>query len=148
MTAMRDLSGFGAPSKKPAPARPARKPNSATKTPTAARGTLKTVRASKKRITLSMPTHIASKLKQDSDGSFYLHTILTAFLAHRDAIQAEFEAMRSPLVGLNGARKRQPQGRVQVALLIHAEDLASLDDAANSVELDRSSYIASLIQQI
>lgn len=102
----------------------------------------------KRRITLSLPVETALSLKaaSETEGLFYLDLILAAFVDHGEAIQQQVDLARSgSTVGIRPLRKRSTPGRVQVALLIPAADLALIDDAARQAGVDRSTYVGLLL---
>lgn len=159
MSARRDLSGFHAPAKVVAPVvtQSSKAPKLAAVKPSRTAERLSrhsehdTLAATaKKRITLSLPTAIADKLKTiaDADGRYYLEIILSAFLEHAAELTANGPDASSPFKSHHPRRRRRPAGRVQVALLIHPDDLALIDGAADEVLFDRSSYIAELIERV
>jgi hypothetical protein len=100
------------------------------------------------RITLSIPVDIAQTLrsKSESDGLYYIDIIGAAFSAHRAGVEADY-GRKAPVSPLGGSplRRRQPPGRVQIALVLSSDGLAELDRAAGAVELDRSSYVSELL---
>lgn len=106
-----------------------------------------TQRPRKRRITLSLPIAIGRKLKDLSDRGdrTYREVILEAYLEHAESIQARAREASSPFLGLGTIRRQGPQGRVQVALLIHTDDLGIIDGSAKRARLDRSGYVAELI---
>jgi hypothetical protein len=106
-----------------------------------------TARAAKQRITLSLPIAIAKKLKDTATRSqrTYLEVILGGYVEHAASIQHRATEASSQFEGLRPIRRRWPQGRVQVALLIHPGDLRILDDGAAGARLDRSGYISEVI---
>ena len=133
----RDLSGFG-PSVPPPPRRP----------PSETPATRRPRPQEKRRITLSLPVETALHLKTASqtEGRFYLDLILAAFEEHGPAIQQQVDLARSgSTVGIRPLRKRSTPGRVQVALLIPATDLALIDEAARQAGVDRSAYVGLLL---
>jgi hypothetical protein len=101
----------------------------------------------KRRITLSLPIAIAKKLKDASERSHrtYLQVILESYIEHSDSIDCRASESTPQFEGLSPIRRRWPQGRVQVALLIHDDDLHILDGSARRVRLDRSGYVSELI---
>jgi hypothetical protein len=101
----------------------------------------------KQRITLSLPIAIAKKLKDTAMRTqrTYLEVILEGYVDHAESIQSRVAQSESRFEGLAPIRRRWPQGRVQVALLIHATDLGVLDDSAYRARLDRSGYVSELI---
>jgi hypothetical protein len=104
-------------------------------------------RSTKQRITLSLPIAIAKKLKDVGELTqrTYLEVILEAQIGHAESIHRRVAESLTGFQGLAPIRRRWPQGRVQVALLIHAPDLQVLDESASRAHLDRSGYISELI---
>ncbi len=159
----RNLSGFGAVPKPPRPAAQPPDPSGSpapppvapqrpsAPTPRARRSSALAGRGSpKKRITLSLPVETAARLKEMSQesGRYYLDLILDAFIHGQDEIQAEVDSvLASTDLGLRPLRRRAAPGRVQVALLIPRSDLDSLDEAATAARLDRSGYVAELLDR-
>ena len=145
----RDLSGFGG-SVPPPPRRPPSE-TPATRRPESAEPPARPRRPrpqEKRRITLSLPVETALLLKTASqtEGRFYLDLILAAFEEHGPAIQQQVDLARSgSTVGIRPLRKRSTPGRVQVALLIPATDLALIDEAARQAGVDRSTYVGLLL---
>lgn len=159
MTRKRDLSGFAA--------RPATAPTRPTVLSSAAEGTLvplpprqrtpvhsdsspinppKRKPAVKQRITLSLPTRVATMLRSTADAEqrIFLDIILTAFVAHAEAVESDLVRHRS---GLNpsGSRRRAGSGRTQIPLNILKEDLEELDHRVKSLNIDRSAYVTELL---
>lgn len=101
----------------------------------------------KKRITLSLPIAIAKKLRESAARTqrTYLEVILEAYEAHASRVLNRANEPSSQFEGLRPIRRRWPQGRVQVALLIHAGDLRVIDASTEEVQLDRSGYVSELI---
>ncbi len=148
MTRKRDLSGFGealptpAPRRQPATSVPSPGPPS---TPPARP---KKPKSTKKRITLSLPTAVASLLRKtaESESRIYLDIINQAFTEHSDAIDAAFiEAHRTGMATTLGGRRRADSGRTQIPLNILTEDLKELDRRAQALSLDRSAYVTELL---
>ncbi len=104
----------------------------------------------KKRITLSLPIAIAKKLRDAADRTqrTYLEVILEAYVEHAVSIEIRTADGVTQFEGLVPIRRRWPQGRVQVALLIHETDLHIIDTSAGRVRLDRSGYVSELIALI
>ena len=146
----RDLSGFGGSVPPPPPPSPSEAPL-VTRRPTGAAPPARPHRRgpeAKRRITLSLAVETASMLKtaSETEGRFYLDLILAAFVDHSQAIQQQVDLARSEsTVGIRPLRKRTTPGRVQVALLIPAADLALIDDAARQAGVDRSTYVGLLL---
>ncbi len=146
----RDLSGFGGSLPPPPPRGPAEATPVSRRRP-ASTPTERSRRPrpeAKRRITLSLPVETAAWLKtaSETEGRFYLDLILAAFVEHSQAIQQQVELARAESsVGIRPLRKRTTPGRVQVALLIPAADLALIDDAARQAGVDRSTYVGLLL---
>lgn len=146
----RDLSGFGGSLPAPPPRGPAEAP-AVTRRPPASTPPERSRRPrpeGKRRITLSLPVETAAWLKTASatEGRFYLDLILAAFVEHSQAIQQQVDLARAESsVGIRPLRKRTTPGRVQVALLIPAEDLSLIDEAARQAGVDRSTYVGLLL---
>ena len=154
MTRKRDLSGFGktAPSPAPAPRRPPPVPNEplvpAPAPPSTPRSAPKKAKLGRKRITLSLPTAVASLLRKtaERESRIYLDIIKQAFTEESDAIDAAFiEAHRTGLASTLGGRRRADSGRTQIPLNILVEDLKELDRRAKALALDRSAYVTELL---
>ncbi len=158
----RDLSGFGRVPKPPrptdiAPADSQPTTRSAGRTdekPASGRkrsaGTSVGASPAKKRITLSLPVETAARLKvlSEESGFYYLDLILDAFMRLREEIQSEVNATIGETdLGIRPLRRRAAPGRVQIALLISESDLASVDAAAAAARLDRSGYVAELLDR-
>ena len=155
MTRSRDLSGFGTASKKPEPTQTEPKlPPPPRRTATSA--TRKRPRkvskpeSGVKRITLSLPTSVASQLKATTrrHATYYLDVILNALVDHG----ADVRSAQGPprLVGdleVARPRRKRPPGRTQVPLNIPTEALAQIDKAAADSGLDRSGFIAELLDR-
>jgi hypothetical protein len=79
--------------------------------------------------------------------TFYLDVILEAFVTHAGPIQAAHdEVIRSAHgVTVGRVRRRRPSGRTQIPLVIPSNDLAAVDAAAARLDLDRSAYVAELL---
>ncbi len=102
----------------------------------------------KKRITLSLPTEVAALLRDESTQSdrYYLDIILSAFGRREIEILEAYRNLNADqTLGLRPLKRRKEPGRVQVALLISANDLDRLDASAKAVRLDRSSYVTELL---
>jgi hypothetical protein len=146
----RDLTGFGGslplpPPRVPAEAKPVIRRSPGSTPPERAR---RPRPEAKRRITLSLPVETASLLKtaSETEGRFYLDLILAAFVEHGPAIRQQVDLARAESsVGIRPFRKRTTPGRVQVALLIPAADLAMIDDAARQAGVDRSTYVGLLL---
>jgi hypothetical protein len=88
------------------------------------------------------------KTASETEGRFYLDLILAAFVEHNQAIRRQVDLARAESsVGIRPFRKRTMPGRVQVALLIPAADLAQIDEAARQAGVDRSTYVGLLLTQ-
>lgn len=100
----------------------------------------------KKRITLSLPTRVATLLRTtaDTEQRIFLDIILTAFITHANDVDADMVAERSSN-SARGGRRRAGSGRTQIPLNIKAEDLEILDARVSALGLDRSSYITELL---
>lgn len=147
----RDLSGFGGSVPRPPP-RPTSEEPPIVRRPPPSVGEARPdePRPKTKRITLSLPVETALWLKTAAaaEGRFYLDLILDAFIHGRRLIQSEVDAaLGDSMTGMRPLRRRTPPGRVQVALLIPEDDLAALDQAAAAARLDRSGYVAELLER-
>ena len=129
MTRKRDLSGFGAPAPKPSarpqvtvpdgkpttvPPPPSVRPTAVIESapstkPAAEPGDQPTKgkKGSKQRITLSLPTQVATMLRTTADNEqrIFLDIILSAFVSHADDVEAELVHERNR-VGPTGGRRR------------------------------------------
>lgn len=108
-------------------------------------------RTVRRRITLSLPPDAAGHLKRYAVDTrrYYLDVVLDAFVHHEASIQHEFEiASADTDVELRPLKRRNPPGRVQIPLQISPQDLAAIDQAADAVRLDRSSYVAELLRRL
>ena len=155
MSRSRDLSGFGAAPKQSEPPKleptippPPRR--------TADTNTVKRPRKTSqpgsgiKRITLSLPTSVASRLKATTrrDATYYLDVILNALVDHGAEVQADHGSPRR--IGeleVARPRRKRPPGRTQIPLNIPAEALAQIDKAAADSGLDRSGFVADLLDR-
>lgn len=168
MTRKRDLSGFGAtPPNQPArqavtvpdtqptllPPPPSRRSTAVEELPpvsepgAAAEGqSTKRKKAAKQRITLSLPTQIATMLRTtaDTEQRIFLDIILSAFVSHADKVESELVHERDRL-GPSGGRRRAGSGRTQIPLNILKEDLKVLDLRVKALNMDRSSYVTELL---
>lgn len=136
----RDLSGFGlAPSDPNVPA-PARAPDVRPARHRARPARTRSASHAKKRITLSLPTQVAVKLRRAAEqhDRFYLDLVLEAFVEHAAAVEAD-------LAGSPSKPRRRAAGRTQIPLNILPEDLAVLDAGAEQLDLDRSAYVTELL---
>lgn len=168
MTRKRDLSGFGAAaparSARPAVTDPATRPT-AVPPPPSSRSTAvdempllakpeadpdrhpeKRKKAAKQRITLSLPTQVATMLRTtaDTEQRIFLDIILSAFVSHADEVERELVHDRDRL-GPSGGRRRAGSGRTQIPLNILREDLKVLDLRVAALNIDRSSYVTELL---
>lgn len=153
MTRSRDLSGFGtvpAQSSKPPP-EPAIPPPPRRAEPKANRSRKESTPVSGvRRITLSLPTSVAARLKATTrrDATYYLDVILNALVDHGATVQADHEASRRiGNVEVARPRRRPPPGRTQIPLNIPADALAEVDRAATERGLDRSGFVAELLDR-
>ena len=168
MTRKRDLSGFGAAAPTQSTRRavtvPGTQPTSvppppsgrstavddlppASKSGAAADGQPpKRKKATKQRITLSLPTQIATMLRTtaDTEQRIFLDIILSAFVSHADEVESELVHERDRL-GPSGGRRRAGSGRTQIPLNILKEDLKVLDLRVTALNMDRSSYVTELL---
>lgn len=153
MTRKRDLSGFGvtpAPTKPtdptPVPPPPERRSAEPEAAPITQRATRTKKADAKKRITLSLPTQVASMLRTAAEQQqrIYLDIILSAFILHADDIDASLALDRSKRSAM-GSRRRAMSGRTQIPLNILSEDLRVLDQRVKAANLDRSAYITELL---
>lgn len=150
MSSRRDLSGFSATATKPAPRKPKPNPRATLPSPIKPDSVATKPKPSKRRrITLSLPTDTAAKLKRIAaqEELYYLDIVLAAYMDHGEAIATDLDTTDSPLVGYNPARRRRPSGRVQIPLAIDPSDLLVLDTAAKNLAIDRSSYVTELIDR-
>lgn len=144
----RDLSGFGLPSRsaKSKPRRNQAEPGRVHATretsgrPTISTSTRSAAVVDKKRITLSLPTAVAVRLRRvaETEERFYLDIILTAFVAHAEAVDRDLRGQSRPPA-------RRAAGRTQIPLNILPEDLGVIDQRAKGLGLDRSAYVAELL---
>lgn len=151
----RDLSGFGANPKQSEPP----KPEPTIPPPPRRAGDTKAVRRTRKtsksgsgikRITLSLPTSVASRLKATTrrEATYYLDVILNALVDHVAEVQAGHGSPRR--IGeleVARPRRKRPPGRTQIPLNIPAEALAQIDKAAADSGLDRSGFVADLLDR-
>lgn len=103
-------------------------------------------RAKKKRINISLPISLADRLRAHTDrlDTYYLDVIVRAHARHG----AEVIAAHQPDPGAEPIlRRKRPLGRVQVALTIEPEKLAAIDRDAESARLDRSAFVAEVLQR-
>lgn len=150
----RDLSGFARPtSPEPATVVPLRavpdepEPTSDDAPETVVR---RATTNQKKRITLSLPTPVADRLKEAAErySRFYLDLILESFAALESHLQSEYDEITADApVGLRPLRRRNGAGRSQIALVLPETDLAQIDEAAAGVGLERSAYLAFLLDR-
>lgn len=166
MTRKRDLSGFGGgppappkatpvtggppPPQPPteAPLKPPARPTKRLEPATGSEAASKKDKKDKQRITLSLPTSVASLLRStaDRENRIYLDIILEAFLAHSDAADQSFvERRRTGEIKSTGGRRRSDSGRTQIPLNILKEDLGEVDRKAARLGLDRSAYVTELL---
>ena len=94
----------------------------------------------KKRITLSLPTTVATRLRRvaESEDRFFLDIILDSFVSHAEAVDRD-------LAGRGTAPSRRAAGRTQIPLNILPEDLGVVDKRAKALGLNRSAYVAELL---
>ena len=168
MTRKRDLSGFGAPAPTPSarpqvtvpdakpttvPPPPSARPTALVDLPPSPKPAtepgdqpLKRKKATKQRITLSLPTQVATMLRTtaDTEQRIFLDIILSAFVSHADDVEAELVHERNR-VGPTGGRRRAGSGRTQIPLNILREDLKVLDQRVSALNMDRSSYVTELL---
>ena len=135
----RDLSGFDLPEpprKQPPKPRAARPHSSAKKE-----------KKQRTRITLSMPTAVADRLRAHAEatGLFYLDIISAAFDEHGDDVRAAHTTQAVSSLGGRVDRRKVPSGRVQIALGIAPDALELLDSTARAANLDRSWFVAELL---
>ncbi len=137
----RDRAGFAVPPPPPGapphhgpPKGPGPPPPPVASKPTRSRA------VKKKRITLSLPTAIAARLRQTAaqEDRFFLDIVLEAFSKHAPMIDAE-------LTGIDLAARNRSAGRTQIPLNIVPDDLAKIDRQATRLNLDRSAYVAELL---
>lgn len=103
-------------------------------------------RQRRKRINLSLPIPLATALRTytEDHNTFYLDVIVRAHALHRPIVM---EGLRIEDGALPALRRRQPSGRLQVALGVPPDFLAQLDREAAELDIDRSSYVTALLQQ-
>lgn len=80
----------------------------------------------------------------DTEQRIYLDIILSAFVAHADAVESDLIKDRERL-SPTGSRRRAGSGRTQIPLNILKEDLKVLDQRVRALNIDRSSYVAELL---
>jgi len=140
----RDLSGFAVPPSPPgAPPQhgpPKRSGPPPPPAPVAPKPPNQARAIKKRRITLSLPTAIAARLREtaEREDRFFLDIVLDAFGKHAPIIDAE-------LTGIDPASRDRSAGRTQIPLNIFPEDLAKVDRQAGRLNLDRSAYVAELL---
>ncbi|MDF1596700.1 MAG: hypothetical protein P1T08_11525 [Acidimicrobiia bacterium] len=162
MSRRRDLSGFGAksqPAPQPAQAPEAHPPAAGeTPSPRSPRAPKKRTRlpapstrkSQTRRITLSLPTTLASELKAVTrrDATYYIDIILNALVDHAGPLRDQRTAARRlGTLKVVAPRRRRPPGRTQVPLNIGEEALAQIDQAARELGMNRSAYVAELLER-
>lgn len=162
MSRTRDLSGFEAKSHpRPKPAPTSEAPPAAGDTPSPPpprpapqKGTPRPATSTRKsqirRITLSLPTTLANDLKAVTrrDATYYIDIILNALVDHAEALRDQRTASRRlGALEVVAPRRRRPPGRTQVPLNIGEEALAELDHAARELGMNRSAYVAELLER-